>query len=178
MKKPSPICRRVRENLAAYLDGEVKGGARRLIEEHLADCSECRARLDELKETWRLLDELEEPIVRNDFRRKVLARAEVAREAQHAARTGGRRSVLAGLAASVAAAAFMFGLYVSSRPLTDLPSPEQRETITYLDLLRDFEALMSMDEVRQLRALGTVIESPEPADLTGQGREGGEETGV
>ena len=175
MEKLSPICRRVRENMAAYLDGELKGGARRLIEEHLADCIECRARLDELKETWRLLDELEEPIVRNDFRREVLARAQVAREAEQVARTGGRRSVLAGLAASAAAAVFLFGLYVSSKPLSDLPTPEQREAITYLDLLRDLDALQAMDDVRQLQALGTVIEPSAPADLTEQG---GQKTGV
>ncbi|NIA21182.1 MAG: hypothetical protein GWP05_04235 [Anaerolineaceae bacterium] len=176
MEKPSPICRRIAENTAAYLDGELKGGARRLIEEHLADCPECRARLEELKETWRLLDELEEPIVRNNFRRQVLLSAREVRkseQAARAARVGGRRSILAGLAASAAAAVFLFGLYVSSKPLSDLPTPEQREAITYLDLLQDIDALMTMDEVKQLQELGTVI------DPEGVGsKQGGEASGV
>ncbi|HOI55286.1 MAG TPA: zf-HC2 domain-containing protein [Phycisphaerae bacterium] len=159
MEPNQPMCRRVRENLSAYLDGELKGTARRLIEEHLAECAECRAQLDELKETWRLLDELEEPIVHNDFRREVLALARAEAQAEQIAREGGRRSVLAGLAASAAAAVFVFGLYASSRPLSDPPTPRQREAITYLDLLENVDALLCLDQARELQSLGQSMEA-------------------
>ncbi|MBN2584193.1 MAG: zf-HC2 domain-containing protein [Planctomycetes bacterium] len=169
MEPKQPICRRVRENLSAYLDGELKGGARRLIDEHLAECPECRAQLDTLKETWRLLDELEEPIVRNDFRREVLARAQAEMRAEETAKAGGRRSLLAGFAASAAAAVFLFGLFASSRPLSDLPTPREREAITYLEVLENVDALLCLDRAKELQALGQTIEPAAPATPSKEG---------
>jgi AcrR family transcriptional regulator len=175
MEPNQPVCRRVRENLSAYLDGELQGAARRLIEEHLAECAECRTQLDELKETWRLLDELEEPIVHNDFRQEVLARARAEAQAEQVAREGNRRSLVAGLAASAAAAVFLFGLYASSRPLSDPPTPRQREAITYLDLLDNVDALLCLDQARELQALGQSMEASPvaPTSEKSNGSKGG-----
>lgn len=46
---------RLQEQLSAYLDGELGEGERRRLEEHLAGCPACRARLRTLEETVRLL---------------------------------------------------------------------------------------------------------------------------
>jgi len=163
----TPLCRRVRDNLAAYLDGEVKGGARQIIREHLAECEACRRHLEELKETWRLLDQLEAPIVHRKFAEEVVTRA---REQAVAGRLGrwerltGMRGILSGVAASMAAAVFLFGLYISSKPLGDVPAPVERECILYLDVLDHLEALENMEMVRHMQQLGQEIGEPEKAE--------------
>lgn len=162
-----PLCRRIRENLSAYLDGELKAGARRVIDEHLAECEACREHFRELKETWRLLDELEAPIVRRELADEVWTRIEADRRLGPVARleraTGGR-GVLSGLAASVAAAVFLFGLYISSKPLSDMPTPAERESILYMDMLKDLETLEHMEMVRHVQELGQEISGPDDGD--------------
>jgi len=167
--EPKPICRRVRENLAAYLDGELKGGARELIRQHLVECQACREQLEKLKETWRLLDELEAPIVPRRIAEEVLSRAHQERgvgRAGRLARLTGARGVLAGAAASIAAAVFLFGVYISSRPLGDVPTPVERECILYLDVLRSVETLENMEMVRHVQQLGQEIGEPDETDAS------------
>ena len=159
-----PLCRRVRENLAAYLDGELKGGARRVIEEHLTDCPDCRRYLEELKETWRLLDELETPIVRRKLTDRVWTRIDRDRKVGRLERATGARGALSGLAAALAAAVFLFGLYISSRPLSDVPTAAENECIMYLDVLRDLETLDNMEMVRYIQQLDQTIGQPAESD--------------
>ncbi len=51
-------CDRIHEILNEYLDGELPDGPRRSVDEHLAGCAACRAELDALKETARLVGSL------------------------------------------------------------------------------------------------------------------------
>ena len=167
MDEPSPICRRVRENLAAYLDGELKPGTRRLIEEHLADCPRCRTHRDELRDTWRLLDDLEAPIVPRRFTEKVVAFVEDDEQAGlwgRLSRATGARGLAAGVAASIAAAVFLFGLYISSKPLSDVLTPAEQECVRYLDLLVDLQTAENMDTVKQMQSLGQTIEGDEDSE--------------
>lgn len=167
MKDEKPICRRVRENLSAHFDGELKQGARRRIDEHLAECQECRKVYQELKETWRLLDELEEPIVRRELADQLWTRIEAEKKAGWRGRLErwtGASGIAGGLAASLAAAVFLFGLYLSSKPISDLPSPVEREAILYLDVLRDLQTLEKMDMVTYMQQLGQEISPPPSAE--------------
>src|SRR5919199_1642583 len=45
----------VRDELSAYLDGELAPAARQAVDEHLAACAECRAELESLRQTRDLL---------------------------------------------------------------------------------------------------------------------------
>jgi len=177
MSDHQPLCHRVRESLPAYLDGELKAGARRLIDEHLAECPECRAHLKELKETWSLLDELEAPIVPRQFADEVWSRIEEEEKVGPLGRLErwtGASGLLAGLAASIAAAVFLFGLYTSSKPLSDLPTPAEREAILYMDVLVDLETIEQLEMVRHVERLGQQLDVPaESAPETG-----GEGSGV
>jgi Putative zinc-finger len=169
MSEEKPLCRRIRENLSAYQDGELKPGARRVIEEHMRECAECRAHYQELKDTWRLLDELEEPIIHRELSDAVWAQIEEDRKAGwigRLERATGASGLMSGLAASIAAAVFLFGVYVSSKPIADLPTPAERECILYLDMLRDIETLEQMEMVTYVRQQGQTLDAPGEGDAT------------
>ncbi len=169
----TPICEKVRESLSAYLDGELGGRARRAVEEHLDRCKGCRQYLRELKETWDLLDELEAPIVRRGSAGRIVGYVrEEARvgPVRRLLRSPRLRRMVSGVAASVAAAVFLFGIFVSSRPLGDVPTPAERECILYLDFLKDLETLEHMDQVEQIQELGHELEETQgPSRREGAG---------
>jgi len=52
-------CARVKKNLSAFLDKELKEGAARRIEEHLEKCSLCRKETLNLSRAWELLKKRE-----------------------------------------------------------------------------------------------------------------------
>jgi len=49
-------CTEIRENLAAYLDGEIDGAPRRSMDAHFAACPACLAERKAQAAAWRLLD--------------------------------------------------------------------------------------------------------------------------
>ncbi len=51
---------RLRDQLSAYIDGELKAPAAERLERHLADCGRCRAELEQLRATIGALRELPE----------------------------------------------------------------------------------------------------------------------
>lgn len=51
-----PNCAKIKENLTAYLDGQIAPYVRGLIEEHLSKCGVCQKELEALRKTWKLLD--------------------------------------------------------------------------------------------------------------------------
>src|SRR5919202_324209 len=57
-----PACRR--EEIAAYVDGELDAGTRALFEEHVADCSACA---EELKVQQAILRELDSALAEDAF---------------------------------------------------------------------------------------------------------------
>jgi anti-sigma factor RsiW len=171
MSEERPLCRRVRENLSAHLDGELQGDARRLITDHLAECDACRRHFEQMKETWQLLDELEAPLVRRELSDEVWTKIHRERRAGPVGRLErltGARGLVAGLAASAAAAVFLFGLYISSEPLGEVPTPTERECILYLDVLRELDTLEQMEMVRYVEQLGESIGGPETVAPDGE----------
>ncbi|MBI2304923.1 MAG: zf-HC2 domain-containing protein [Chloroflexi bacterium] len=60
-------CRQVRDRLSEYMDGRLKEGERRRVEEHLAACPECRWELEELRATVGLLRQLPPLTPRRSF---------------------------------------------------------------------------------------------------------------
>jgi hypothetical protein len=51
------MAKHIKEWLNAYLDGELNGARVNQVEDHLAECAECRAELEELRELSALLRE-------------------------------------------------------------------------------------------------------------------------
>ena len=51
-------CTGMQEKLVEYLDGRAKPAERRIVEEHLSSCAECRVRAEEFRLLWSVLDDL------------------------------------------------------------------------------------------------------------------------
>ncbi len=58
---------RLRDQLSAYIDGELKAPAAERLERHLADCGRCRAELEQLRATIGALRELPEAELPRSF---------------------------------------------------------------------------------------------------------------
>lgn len=61
-------CKKLQERLSAYLDNEVSGQERRLLEEHLRSCAECRTELEALQAAGDVVKTLPEVTPSPDFR--------------------------------------------------------------------------------------------------------------
>jgi hypothetical protein len=136
----------LREELVAYLDGELSAAESRRVEQRAAAQPDARRMLEEFDRTWHLLDELETPATGEDFTRTTLemvALAAVDDAAKLKAETPRRRfrAALWGLA-GLAAAALIGFLLVQKL----LPDPSAA-------LLRDLSLLENYDEYREVGSI-------------------------
>jgi anti-sigma factor RsiW len=67
-------CQHMEKNLIAYLDGKADVSERHRVEAHLAECGECRARAEQFRSLWGVLDEWPAPAPSPDFDARALAR--------------------------------------------------------------------------------------------------------
>src|SRR5262245_34562944 len=95
MSMPAPLDEHDREELTAYLDGELDEEQARAIESRLTRDPAARAEADTLQRTWELLDYLPRPEPSPAFTHRTLDRINT-RETQHAAARRRRRRWLAG----------------------------------------------------------------------------------
>ena len=77
MEKLSRLSTEDRENLSAYLDGELDDGGTQRIESLLVQSSVARNDVELLSKTYDLLDELPRPDAPKDFLEKTLATAKM-----------------------------------------------------------------------------------------------------
>jgi anti-sigma factor RsiW len=129
-------CSEARENLAAYLDGEIEGAPRQAVDGHLAVCEACSAEMRAQAAAWRLLDALPAPPAPAGFAARVAERARSAPPA--------RRGRILGLPlpAVAAAAAILLAAGGTALLLNDGPSPQDLPDDRILD---DLAVLESMD---------------------------------
>jgi anti-sigma factor RsiW len=152
MSSPTPNDdAQLREELVAYLDGELDSQARRRIDERLVHDSQARKLLHSLEQSWELLDELDTPAVPDDFTRTTLEMVAVAAEAD-----GEKRQVVAGhrrwrvvlaLETLLVAAAAAFAITART-----MPDPN-RDLLNDLPLLQDLDHLREVDDMKFLRML-------------------------
>jgi len=71
-------CEEISKELVAYLDRRANSAERRAVEEHLASCGACRARAEDFRKLWGVLDEMPviEPSLGFDARVRARASAE------------------------------------------------------------------------------------------------------
>ncbi len=67
-------CQTVQHQLSEYMDGELRSGEKRQIQQHLAGCADCRNTLEEMRKAWNLLDVLPGPKPAPYLRTRILAR--------------------------------------------------------------------------------------------------------
>jgi hypothetical protein len=109
----TPDCGRIRNELSAYLYGELAPEGTMALEQHLAGCAACRDELAALGETQKLLERWETPRSAEDPRQLARSIAELARaEGRGSPRAGRGRLVRWSAILSGAAAALVFSLGV------------------------------------------------------------------
>jgi anti-sigma factor RsiW len=69
-------CKRIQDELSAYLDGQLPDGEKARVREHLATCPRCAAGFEDLKALGRLVDELDGMPVPAGFAERVRRSAE------------------------------------------------------------------------------------------------------
>jgi hypothetical protein len=113
------------ESLSAYLDGEVSAAEGARVEEHLGECGQCRALLEDLRLLSTATDAEEVPPVPEDLSRRIAWRL------SHAGPVPAKRSwifrVPLAAAASLAAAAVLWVVWQQgTAPLGEATLPEER----------------------------------------------------
>jgi anti-sigma factor RsiW len=143
---------RLREELVAYLDGELDAEQSRRIEQRVAVEPDARHMLQELDRTWHMLDELDSPVTSEEFTRTTLemvalAAVKDAEQARAEAPQRRRRAGLWSITGLVSAAAAGFLIVTSFLP--DPNAPLLRD----LPILENFEHYREIESVDFLRAL-------------------------
>lgn len=152
-------CERISNALIPYMDGRADAAKRREVEAHLAGCDACRARVEEYRKLWNVLDEVSatEPSFGFDAR----LRARIAAEP--------RRNWFAWLVPSprlAFATAFLVALSVW---MANLPA-ERQETMTSekqfqmirdLSVLENYEVLSNFEALSELPVTDQVPQQPD-----------------
>ena len=137
------MCKKVKQKLVAYLDGELNKQQRLLIEKHLSQCAECRKEAGLLKKTGRLLKNQECVIPSADFEARLRERIQGTEEKQRLPQVIFERLTHL-LLPAVVAAALIVGVVVGNLVEKIVPSqtvPLQEEAYTLsigLDNFQDF----------------------------------------
>ena len=150
----------LREELVAYLDGELSAEQSRQIEQRAAAEPNARRMLEELDRTWHMLDELDSPATNEDFtcttlEMVALAAAEDAQQAKVQRPWRRLRAALWAVAGLVVAAAAGFLAVAWALPdpnaqlLQDLPVLENYDQ--YRDILSQYPKSDSIDFLRALQ---------------------------
>jgi anti-sigma factor RsiW len=139
----------LREELVAYLDGELSAEQSRQIEQRAAAEPNARRMLEELDRTWHMLDELDSPATNEDFtcttlEMVALAAAEDAQQAKVQRPWRRLRAALWAVAGLVVAAAAGFLAVAWALPV--LENYDQ-----YRDILSQYPKSDSIDFLRALQ---------------------------
>jgi hypothetical protein len=172
----------LREELVAYLDGELDAEQSRRIEERAAAEPDTRRMLQELDRTWQMLDELDAQPTNEDFTRTTLEMVTLAavEDGEKAKAQRPWRRLRAGLWAAgglIAAAAAGFLLVACLVPdpnaqlLQDLPILENFDQYREIDSLDFLRALSNEKRFAEDTDAGVVlVASPGPVETLSQRR--------
>jgi len=161
-----------REQLVAYLDGELAPHQCRQIEQRLAEDDAYRTQLSELDRVWDCLDSLPAHTVDEQFTRSTiqLVRVEASQQVARARQAvSGRERIgwMLGIAACVAA--LSIGMLAGRRAWPD----PNRQLIDQLPLIANADALLVVDSLEYLNLLhdSTWFEDPHAAELVPESEE-------
>ena len=150
-------CEQMENRLIVYLDGKASAADRREVEAHLAACSVCRARAEEFRALWSVLDEapLTQPSPAFDARLRARIAEEPARAGFWAWLTPSPRLAFAVTLLTV------FSVWLSSLPPATVPPQTQQAAapaeaefrmIRDLPVLEDYDVLANFEPLTELPA--------------------------
>jgi anti-sigma factor RsiW len=148
-------CEKVSQGLTAYLDGRLSSAERSVVEEHLAGCAPCRARAEEFRGVWSVMDEL--PAIEPSFGFDARLRQRVAAEPR---RSGFGWFVPQARLALAAVLLIALTVWVAKRPRSNHSLPATAGTTTFseqdfnaiknLGVLENYDVVTKMDALSQL----------------------------
>jgi anti-sigma factor RsiW len=148
-------CERIENQLIAYLDVKAKPAERRQVESHLAECAECRQRVDEFRLVAGLLDEL--PVIAPSPSFDAALRARVAAEPRGASLWGwvipSPRLAFA-VTALLVCSIWLTSIRPGRAPLAPVAQQSSSEVefsvINNLPVLEDYDVLSNFDALSEL----------------------------
>ncbi len=153
-------CERISNALVPYMDGRANATERREVETHLAGCDACRARVEEYRKLWNVLDEV--PATEPSFGFDARLRARIAAEP--------RRNWFGWLVPSPRLAFTTALLVALSVWMAKLPA-ERQDTITaekQFLMIKDLGVLENYDVVTNFDALAELPVQQSPAQQPSQ----------
>lgn len=142
------------EDLVLYFDGELPGDEARLVEDHLKSCATCRGQAIEYARVDRMLDQLDEPIVPDDFVQRTVARQTLPRRVVNLVFT----QVVSAAAVLLICLLGAFVLVNSRKPPQPAPAVVMNmELLENMEVVRDIELLKEFDPSSR-----TGTDTPEP----------------
>jgi anti-sigma factor RsiW len=161
MEDSTPITPNLRENLVAYLDGELDEADTLDVERTLTESAEIRQEVEALSRTWDLLDQLPRVRASSEFTERTMASIQSASAVEttspwispEARRKIWLASLLAGLAACAA-----LGFFFTNRGLPEETEALMRDlpVIEQVDL---YEEVGNVEFLRELKQLGPLSEA-------------------
>ncbi|MFO0969403.1 MAG: hypothetical protein U0793_27925 [Gemmataceae bacterium] len=152
-----------RDELVAYLDGELDEASTQALEARISQDATVRAELDSLKQVYGLLDYLPRPEPSGSFTHRTMERLSLHQPRQTGKMpTPGRRWMAAGLWAAAVVAVFALG-WLGSRllwkapPAGKGPAPPKGDAeellVRHLRLFERFREYQNVEDIDFLRAL-------------------------
>jgi anti-sigma factor RsiW len=151
-------CEEVSKGLIAYLDGRADSASRHEIEQHMAGCASCRARAEEFRGIWSVMEEV--PAIEPSFGFDARLRQRVAAEPKP-----GWFAWFAPQARLAFAAVLLMALtvWVAKRPTVNPSNPAAGNAISAASTEQDFNAIKDLgvlenyDVVTNMDALSELV---------------------
>jgi anti-sigma factor RsiW len=152
MPEPPPLSDEDRDDLVAYLDGELDEDSARALEAKLSLDPAAREEAEALKRTWELLDYLPRPQPSPSFTHRTLERLEPVRTAKVPVRRWRWGPLAAGWAAAVllAGAAGFTAVKFLPPPRAGDPDPELVRDLSLIENKRLYDAADDLDFLHKL----------------------------
>lgn len=162
MDNSPPITPEIRENLVAYLDGELDEVATIEVERSLSESAEIRREVEALSRTWDLLEELPTVQSSSEFTERTMASLQTATAAEVTqplfSPTLKRNLFWGSLVAGVAVCAAVGFLIANRLPRQSDPLVQDLPVIQKLDLYEEVGDVRFLEELDQLDPL--IVEKP------------------
>jgi len=144
-----------RANLTAYLDGELEEEAAQALEAKLSQDPEARAEVEQLRQTWSMLDYLPRPAPSVTFTHRTMEKLSLEKRPLETSKmaAGPARAWLKRITwAAAVLVAVGAGWYASQRLWQPAPDPDER-LVRQLRLIEKWRAYEMVDDVDFLRQL-------------------------
>ncbi len=155
-------CKYTADKILAYLDGRASAAERRELEAHLNCCADCRARVEEFRRLWSVLDELPAIEPSPAFDARLRERIAAAPQPALWSWLAPAPRVLAAFAAMLLVAAWLS--WQSPMPAPETRPFEPSRSELEFTMIRDLSVLEDYDVLANFEALEVLPVVTEPED--------------